>query len=53
LALRSQRAPEVRTQMERQGLEPTGGSPQQARSHLQREIATWKRVIQQAGIKPQ
>jgi tripartite-type tricarboxylate transporter receptor subunit TctC len=47
------RAPEVRTQMERQGLEPTGGSPQQARSHLQREIATWKRVIQQAGIKPQ
>jgi tripartite-type tricarboxylate transporter receptor subunit TctC len=47
------RAPEVRTQMERQGLEPTGGSPQQARSHLQREIATWKRVIHQAGIKPQ
>lgn len=47
------RAPDVRTQMERQGLEPTGGSPQQARAHLEREIATWKRVIRDAGIKAQ
>ena len=46
-------APEVREQMSRQGLEPTGGTPADAAAHLQRETATWRRVIKEAGIKLQ
>jgi tripartite-type tricarboxylate transporter receptor subunit TctC len=45
--------PAVREQMDRQGLEPTGGSPADATEHLKREIAKWKRVIKEAGIKAQ
>ena len=44
-------AADVREQMTRQGLEPTGGSPAQAAAHLERETATWRRVIREAGIK--
>ena len=44
-------APDAREQMMRQGLEPTGGSPADAANHLQRETATWRRVIKEAGIK--
>jgi tripartite-type tricarboxylate transporter receptor subunit TctC len=47
------RLPEVRSQMARQGLEPTGGTPAAAHAHLERELATWKRVIKTAGIKAQ
>ncbi|MGH8662664.1 MAG: Bug family tripartite tricarboxylate transporter substrate binding protein [Burkholderiales bacterium] len=43
----------VREPMARQGLEPTGGSPADAAAHLKRELATWRRVIQEAGIKAQ
>ena len=43
---------EAREQMARQGLEPTGGSPADAAAHLARELATWRRVIKEAGIKP-
>ena len=45
--------PDVREQMMRQGLEPTGGTPAEAAAHLQRETATWRRVIKEAGIKMQ
>lgn len=44
-------AADVREQMARQGLEPTGGSPADAAAHLARETATWRRVIKEAGIK--
>ena len=47
------RDPQVREPMARQGLEPTGGSPADAAAHLKRELATWARVIKQAGIKAQ
>jgi tripartite-type tricarboxylate transporter receptor subunit TctC len=47
------RVADVREQMARQGLEPTGGSPADAAAHLQRETATWRRVIKEAGIKAQ
>ena len=46
-------AVDVREQMMRQGLEPTGGTPADASVHLQRETATWRRVIKEAGIKAQ
>ena len=44
---------QVREHMARQGLEPTGGSPADASAHIKREIATWARVIKEAGIKAQ
>ena len=43
----------VREPMARQGLEPTGGSPADAAAHIKRELATWGRVIKEAGIKAQ
>lgn len=46
-------APDVREQMMRQGLEPTGGTSADAAAHLKRETATWRRVIKEAGIKAQ
>ncbi len=45
------RNPEARKQMDRQGLEPTGGSPADAAAHIARETKTWRRVIREAGIK--
>jgi tripartite-type tricarboxylate transporter receptor subunit TctC len=45
--------PAVREPMARQGLEPTGGSPADAGAHIKRELATWGRVIKEAGIKAQ
>jgi tripartite-type tricarboxylate transporter receptor subunit TctC len=47
------RDPEARAPMSRQGLEPTGGSPSDAASHIRRETTTWRRVIKEAGIKMQ
>jgi tripartite-type tricarboxylate transporter receptor subunit TctC len=45
------RAPEVRQQMARQGLEPIGGTPAEFAAHLKREVARWARVVKEAGIK--
>lgn len=45
------RAPEVREQMGRQGLEPIGSTPAEFAAHLKREVARWARVVKEAGIK--
>ena len=45
------RAPEVREQMARQGLDPIGSSPAEFAAHLKREVARWARVVKEAGIK--
>ena len=45
------RAPEVREQMARQGLEPIGSTPAEFAAHLKREVARWARVVKEAGIK--
>ena len=45
------RAPEVREQMARQGLDPIGSTPAEFAAHLKRETAKWARVIKEAGIK--
>ena len=49
--LNALRAPEVREQMARQGLEPLGSTPAQFGAHLKRETAKWARVVKEAGIK--
>ena len=45
------RAPEVREQMARQGLEPIGSTPAEFAAHLNRETARWARVVKGARIK--
>ena len=47
----SVRAPEVREQMARQGLDPIGSTPAEFAAHLKREVARWARVVKEAGIK--
>jgi tripartite-type tricarboxylate transporter receptor subunit TctC len=45
------RAPDVREQLARQGMDPIGGTPAEFAAHLKREIARWSKVIKEAGIK--
>ncbi len=39
--------------LEKQGVEPAPGSPEELARYLEREYQTWGRVIKQAGITPQ
>ncbi len=35
------------------GLEPVGGTPEQFRAHIRKEIVKWGEITRKAGIKPQ
>jgi tripartite-type tricarboxylate transporter receptor subunit TctC len=39
-------------QLREQGLEPVGGTPQEASAWIRSEVAQWTKVIRDAGIKP-
>ena len=43
---------EVQVQLEQQGAEVTGGSPQEFRAFAEAEVAKWSKAIQAAGIQP-
>ncbi|MGH6771736.1 MAG: Bug family tripartite tricarboxylate transporter substrate binding protein [Xanthobacteraceae bacterium] len=43
--------PEVVAQLQKQGVTPTGGTPEELRDLIAREIAEWKEVAKQANIK--
>jgi tripartite-type tricarboxylate transporter receptor subunit TctC len=43
--------PEMRDRLAAQGAEPLTGTPEDLRRHLAREIATWGKVVREAGIK--
>jgi tripartite-type tricarboxylate transporter receptor subunit TctC len=45
--------PDVRTQLERQIVEPQGSSPQALRTFLENDVATWRRAVQESGIELQ
>jgi tripartite-type tricarboxylate transporter receptor subunit TctC len=45
------KAPEVREQLARQGMDPIGSTPGEFAAHLKREVVKWAGVIRQAGIK--
>jgi tripartite-type tricarboxylate transporter receptor subunit TctC len=45
------RAPDVREQLARQGMDPIGSSPAEFAAHLTREVVKWSKVIRQANIK--
>jgi tripartite-type tricarboxylate transporter receptor subunit TctC len=43
---------EVQVQLEQQGAEPAGGTPQEFRAFAEAELARWSKVIRAAGIEP-
>jgi tripartite-type tricarboxylate transporter receptor subunit TctC len=44
--------PEVVAQLEKQGVTPTGGTPEEFRAQISREIGEWKEVARAAKIQP-
>jgi tripartite-type tricarboxylate transporter receptor subunit TctC len=44
------RARELTQQLESQGAEPVGGTPQELHNHIQAEIAQWVKLVKQAKI---
>jgi tripartite-type tricarboxylate transporter receptor subunit TctC len=45
--------PDVREQLARQGMIPVGGSPERLRDFVQEDLARWKRVVTETGLKPE
>jgi tripartite-type tricarboxylate transporter receptor subunit TctC len=45
------KAPEVREQLARQGMDPMGSTPGEFAAHMKREVGKWAGVIRQAGIR--
>jgi tripartite-type tricarboxylate transporter receptor subunit TctC len=46
-------SPALIDQLEKQGLEPVSGTPDQASALIKAEVARWTAIIREAGIKPQ
>ena len=44
-------SPEMAERLEADGSEPVGNTPQQFGTHIRTEIAKWKKVVTEAGIK--
>lgn len=44
---------DMRAQLEAQGLEPAGGTPEALGQHIRAEIERWRRVIREAGVRAQ
>jgi tripartite-type tricarboxylate transporter receptor subunit TctC len=49
--VRALEAPDVREQLDRQGVEPHPGTPEALRKYMERELATWGRVVKAAKIE--
>jgi tripartite-type tricarboxylate transporter receptor subunit TctC len=45
--------PEVRAQLERQGMIPVGGPPEHLGKFVQEDLARWQRVVTETGLKPE
>jgi tripartite-type tricarboxylate transporter receptor subunit TctC len=45
--------PDMKKNLEAQGMVPTGGTPQQFNDRIQREYARWVKVVKERGIKVQ
>jgi tripartite-type tricarboxylate transporter receptor subunit TctC len=45
------RLPDVKERLGADGVDPAGGTPEQLRAALQRDIAKWQKVVKTAGIK--
>ena len=44
-------APDIREQLDRQGVEAQPGTPEELRKYMEREYATWGRVVKEAKIQ--
>ena len=44
---------EVQAHLAADGSEPVGNTPQEVASHIKSEVAKWRKVITDAGIKPE
>jgi tripartite-type tricarboxylate transporter receptor subunit TctC len=44
-------APDVRAQLDKQGVEAKPGTPEELRKYMEREYATWGRVVKEANIQ--
>ncbi|HKA42643.1 MAG TPA: tripartite tricarboxylate transporter substrate binding protein [Burkholderiales bacterium] len=51
-AVKALELPDVRDQIERQGLEVSVSGPREFAARIREETATWARVVEAAGIKP-
>ena len=47
------RAPEIRAQFAEQGIDLVGSTPEACADFVRTDIAKWRKVIQEAGIKPE
>lgn len=47
------RRPDVKASLAKQGMEPAGGSPEDAARHLQSEIAWWGKAVKDSGATPE
>jgi tripartite-type tricarboxylate transporter receptor subunit TctC len=44
-------SPDIRARFEQMGVEPVGGTPEQAARFLEDEVAKWAKVITAANVK--
>jgi tripartite-type tricarboxylate transporter receptor subunit TctC len=44
---------DVRTFLSRQGMTPVGGAPERLGAYVKEDLARWKRVVEEAGLKPE
>jgi len=47
------RGPDIRAWLEKQGLEPVGGSPAEFASEMRTDLDKWGKVVRRLGIRPQ
>ena len=47
------RSPEAVALLEKTGVDPEPGTPEQLGAYMKREYETWGKVVKQAGIKAQ
>ena len=43
--------PDVKERLSADGSEPVGGTPEQFAAHIRSEIAKWRKVVKEAGIR--
>jgi tripartite-type tricarboxylate transporter receptor subunit TctC len=45
--------PDLRAQLARQGMAPIGGKPERLANYVKEDLARWKRVVEETGLKPE
>ncbi len=45
--------PDLRAFLSRQGMNPIGGTPEHLGNYVKADLARWKRVVEETGLKPE